>query len=80
MKLVNSDIKIHPLADVQTKHIGEGATIKQRPEKFLETIIEDNASVGANSSIIGGISIGAYTMIGAGSVVTKRSGVFSSLW
>ncbi|MDU0203700.1 acyltransferase [Paenibacillus sp. MAH-36] len=44
---------------------------KQYPEKFEETIIEEWASVGANATIIAGIRIGKYAMIGAGSVLTK---------
>jgi len=44
---------------------------KQRPSEFLKTNIEHHASIGANATIIGGIKIGAYALIGAGSVVTK---------
>jgi acetyltransferase-like isoleucine patch superfamily enzyme len=44
---------------------------KQYPSHFLKTTIKKGASIGANSTIIGGISIGQYAMIGAGSVVTK---------
>lgn len=44
---------------------------KRRPEKFLQTHINQYASIGANSTILGGITIGAYALIGAGSVVTK---------
>lgn len=44
---------------------------KKTPEKFLKTIIMESASIGANSTIIGGITIGRFAMIGAGSVVTK---------
>lgn len=45
---------------------------KQYPEKFLETIIEDGASIGAGSIIMGGIKIGKGAIIGAGSLVTKN--------
>ncbi|MDF2534529.1 MAG: transferase [Bacillales bacterium] len=45
---------------------------KQYPDKFLETIIEKGASIGANATIIAGNIIGQYAMIGAGSVVTKN--------
>lgn len=45
---------------------------KQYSKSFLKTIIDDGASIGANSTIIGGITIGKYAMIGAGSVVTKN--------
>ncbi|BBP43097.1 acyltransferase [Thiosulfativibrio zosterae] len=44
---------------------------KQRPAEFLKTIIKHQASIGASATIIGGLTIGAYAMIGAGSVVTK---------
>jgi len=44
---------------------------KQYPKEFLKTIIKNGASIGANSTIVGGITIGEYAMIGAGSVVTK---------
>lgn len=52
---------------------------KQYPSKFLTINILDGASIGANSTIIGGISIGKYAMIGAGSVVTKNVPDFT-LW
>ncbi len=45
---------------------------KQYPKEFLKTVIKQNASIGANSTIIGGITIGISAMIGAGSVVTKN--------
>ena len=44
---------------------------KQYPDIFLATNINDGASIGANSTIVGGITIGKFAMIGAGSVVTK---------
>ena len=45
---------------------------KVYPEKFKQTIIEDGASIGANATIIAGHNIGRYSLIGAGSVVTKN--------
>lgn len=44
---------------------------KQYPKKFLQTIVKKGASLGANSTILGGITIGEYALIGAGSVITK---------
>ena len=52
---------------------------KQYPKEFLKTIIKKSASIGANSTIVGGITIGEYAMIGAGSVVTKDVGT-QELW
>ena len=44
---------------------------KQYPASFLETVLKRGASIGANSVIIAGLTIGEYALIGAGSVVTK---------
>ena len=44
---------------------------KQYPNEFLKTFVKEGASIGANSTIVGGINIGSYALIGAGSVVTK---------
>lgn len=52
---------------------------KQYPKKFLKTIIKKSASIGANSTIVGGVTIGKYAMIGVGSVVTKNIGK-QELW
>lgn len=41
------------------------------PFELKRTLIKKNASIGAASVILGGISIGENAMIGAGSVVTK---------
>ena len=131
-------MKIHPLADVQSKHIGEGTTVWQfsvilqdavigndcninchtfiendvsignnvtvksgiylwdgitieddvflgpnvvftndlRPRSkqrivFEKTIIRKGASIGANSTILAGVTIGCYAMSGIGSVITR---------
>lgn len=45
---------------------------KVRPQSFLQTVIDAHASIGANATIIGGVTIGSYALIGAGSVVTKN--------
>lgn len=45
---------------------------KQYPESFLKTIIKRGASIGANATILPGITIGEGAMIGAGSVVIKN--------
>ncbi len=45
---------------------------KRYPESFKKTIIKRGASIGANATIIAGIVIGEYSLIGAGSVITKN--------
>lgn len=45
---------------------------QQYPEKFLRTIVKKGASIGANATILPGITIGKDAMVGAGSVVTSN--------
>lgn len=44
---------------------------KHYPKEFARTIIKKGASIGANVTIVAGHTIGEYSFIGAGSVVTK---------
>jgi acetyltransferase-like isoleucine patch superfamily enzyme/dTDP-4-dehydrorhamnose 3,5-epimerase-like enzyme len=44
---------------------------KAYPEKFGETVIGVGASIGANATILPGLTIGRQAMVGAGAVVTK---------
>jgi acetyltransferase-like isoleucine patch superfamily enzyme len=44
---------------------------KEYPEAFLLTVVEDGASIGANATILPGVTIGRRAMVGAGAVVTK---------
>lgn len=40
-------------------------------ERLAKTIVKDGASIGANSTIVAGTTIGLSAMVGAGSVVTR---------
>lgn len=44
---------------------------------LLETWVEEGVSIGANSTILPGVRLGKYCMIGAGSVVTKDAEPFA---
>lgn len=44
---------------------------KQYPEKFQGVMIHNGASIGANVTLLPGITIGERAMVGAGAVVTK---------
>ncbi len=44
-----------------------------RKDQYKETIVEKGASIGANATIICGIIVGRFSLIGAGSVVTKST-------
>jgi acetyltransferase-like isoleucine patch superfamily enzyme len=39
--------------------------------QIVETVVEDQASIGTGATILGGIKIGKNAIVGAGSVVTK---------
>lgn len=41
------------------------------PEKYLQTVVKAGASIGANATILPGVTINGNAMVGAGSVVTK---------
>jgi UDP-2-acetamido-3-amino-2,3-dideoxy-glucuronate N-acetyltransferase len=43
-----------------------------RKEEFRQTLVKKGASIGANATIICGVEIGEYALVGAGSVVTKN--------
>lgn len=42
-----------------------------RKEEFKKTLIKKGATIGANATIVCGVTIGEYAMIGAGAVITK---------
>lgn len=48
--------------------------------ELVPTLIKKGASVGANSTIVCGITVGEYSMIGAGSVVTKDVAPFTLVY
>jgi UDP-2-acetamido-3-amino-2,3-dideoxy-glucuronate N-acetyltransferase len=49
----------------------------ERKDEFKKTVVRKGASIGANATILCGIEIGAYVMIGAGAVVTKNVVAYS---
>jgi UDP-2-acetamido-3-amino-2,3-dideoxy-glucuronate N-acetyltransferase len=66
---IEDDVFIGPSV-VFTNVNSPRAHIDQK-SNYLPTIIKKGASIGANSTIICGSTIGSYSFIGAGSVVTK---------
>jgi UDP-2-acetamido-3-amino-2,3-dideoxy-glucuronate N-acetyltransferase len=44
---------------------------KQWPEAFARTVIQRGASIGANATILPGLTVGAHAMVGAGAVVVR---------
>jgi acetyltransferase-like isoleucine patch superfamily enzyme len=43
---------------------------RQRPERFGRTTVRRGASIGANATVLPGLTIGRHAMVGAGAVVT----------
>jgi acetyltransferase-like isoleucine patch superfamily enzyme len=41
------------------------------PEQFLSTVVRRHASIGANATLLPGITVGERSIIGAGAVVTR---------
>ena len=66
---IENDVFIGPSV-VFTNVINPRAFVNKKHE-YKETIIKSGATIGANSTIICGVTIGEYAFIGAGSVVTK---------
>ena len=66
---LEDDVFIGPSA-VFTNVINPRAFIPRKSE-YRPTIVRRGASVGANATIVCGHEIGAYALIGAGSVVTR---------
>ncbi|MBY0476804.1 MAG: N-acetyltransferase [Chitinophagaceae bacterium] len=44
---------------------------KQYPSSFDRTVLRQGASIGAGATILGGVEIGRYALVGAGSLVTR---------
>ena len=45
---------------------------KIKSEYYSKTLIKKSASIGANATIICGITIGEYALVGSGAVITKN--------
>lgn len=46
--------------------------IGKDPQNFVRTLVRQGATLGANCTIVCGVEIGRYALIGAGAVVTKN--------
>lgn len=47
---------------------------RNSPEFFRKTMVKKGASIGANATIVCGVTLGRHSFVGAGSVVTKDAG------
>ena len=64
--------------DKYPRAINSDGSLKQ-PEDWEQesTVVKRGASIGANATIMGGITIGEYAMVAAGAVVTKDVSPYS---
>ncbi len=69
--LVEDNVFIGP-AVCFTNDLRPRAFIWDEKRKAACTIVKKGASVGANATLIAGITIGEFAMVGAGAVVTKN--------
>lgn len=42
-----------------------------RKDKYVKTLVQKGASIGANATVVCGHTIGSFAMVGAGAVITK---------
>jgi UDP-2-acetamido-3-amino-2,3-dideoxy-glucuronate N-acetyltransferase len=67
---LEDDVFVGPNA-VFTNDFIPRVAFKNPPEKFLSTLVRRGASIGANATIVCGVTIGEQAFIGAGSVVVR---------
>ena len=58
-------------SSVFTNDLKPRAEFPKGPTGYKKTLVKHGASIGANSTIVCGVTIGEYAMIAAGAVVTK---------
>jgi acetyltransferase-like isoleucine patch superfamily enzyme len=67
---LEDDVFVGPNA-VFTNDFIPRVAFKNPPEKFLPTLVRQGASIGANATIVCGVTIGAQAFVGAGAVVVR---------
>ncbi len=53
---------------------------RQYPDSYAPTLLKQGSSIGANATIIAGVTIGKWAFVGAGSVVTKDIPDYAAVW
>ena len=56
---------------VFTNDLNPRAEVKKTREQFVTTQVHEGASIGANATIVCGVTIGRYAFVGAGTVVIR---------
>ena len=68
--VIDDDVFVGPSA-VFTNDLIPRAKVKKPTEDFLPTFVKQGATIGANATIVCGVTIGPQAFVGAGAVVTK---------
>lgn len=69
---IGNDVRIGPNCGIYTpQHAYDPALRAAGYERSFPVVIEDNVWIGGGVSILGGVTIGKNSIIGAGSVVTR---------
>ena len=75
--IIEDDVFIGPAAVFTNDLVPRS---RQHPEEYAKTILKQGCSIGANSTILAGNSIGRWALVGAGSVVTKDVPDYGVVW
>jgi acetyltransferase-like isoleucine patch superfamily enzyme len=65
---IEDDVFIGPNATFSNDYFPRS---KRRPKVFLPTVVKAGASIGANATILPGVTIGQHAMVGAGAVIVE---------
>jgi acetyltransferase-like isoleucine patch superfamily enzyme len=67
---IADDVFVGPNA-VFTNDLVPRAALKKPPESFLPTVVRRGVSIGANATIVCGVTLGVHAFVGAGAVVAR---------
>ena len=68
--VVEDDVFLGPNC-IFTNDLTPRAAIKKPSESLSSTLVQRGATIGANATIVCGLTIGAHAFVGAGAVVTR---------
>src|SRR6185295_8474054 len=74
---VEDDVFLGPNAIFTNDLRPRSGPFKRRAEQFSDTLVRKGATVGAGATIVCGVTLGEYCMVGAGAVVTRDVGAYA---
>ncbi|HLI56125.1 MAG TPA: acyltransferase [Actinomycetota bacterium] len=73
---IEDDVFVGPNATFTNDLVPRAALHRPR-EEFLPTVVRAGATIGANATVVCGVTIGPYAVVGAGAVVTRDVGAYA---